>query len=93
MKKPPASSLQPPASPWAGVLAAGAGSRLGGVPKALLEREGRHFLEIIAATAREGGAAGVAVVLGYHREEVRTLAGQVCEMVVVNRDPSRGMSS
>lgn len=78
---------------WAGVLAAGEGRRLGGRPKALLRWRGRTFLETIADAAREGGAAGVAVVLGYHAEEVRELAEGVCDQVTLNPNPDRGMVS
>jgi molybdenum cofactor cytidylyltransferase len=87
-----------PTAVWAGVLAAGAGSRLGGRPKALLELHAAGagattFLEAIARSARAGGAAGVAVVLGHHADAVRPLAARVCDLVVVNADPDRGMGS
>lgn len=78
---------------WAGVLAAGQGSRLGGRPKALLELGGRSFLEVIASTAREGGAAGVAIVLGHHAREVRPAARRFCDLVALNPAPDRGMGS
>lgn len=78
---------------WAGVLAAGQGSRLGGRPKALLELGGRSFLEAVAGTAREGGAAGVAIVLGYHAAAVRPEATRLCDLVAVNPAPDRGMGS
>lgn len=78
---------------WAGILAAGAGRRLGGRPKALLRWRGRTFLERIAETARRGGAAGVAVVLGHHAEQIDELARAVCDVVVRNPDPDRGMGS
>jgi nicotine blue oxidoreductase len=81
------------AAVWAGVLSAGQGSRLGGRPKALLELGGRAFLEVVAATAREGGAAGVAIVLGHHAAEVRPLASRCCDVVALNPDPDRGMGS
>ena len=66
---------------------------MGGRPKALLEWGGRTFLEIIAERARQGGVTGVAVVLGYYREEVEELATGVCDVVAINEDPSRGMAS
>jgi CTP:molybdopterin cytidylyltransferase MocA len=78
---------------WAGVLAAGRGSRLGGRPKALLSVGGRTFLEAVAACAREGGADAVAVVLGHHAELVEPLAARVCDKVVRNPAPERGMAS
>lgn len=66
---------------------------MGGRPKALLEWGGRTFLEIIAERARQGGVTGVAVVLGYYREEVEELATGICDVVAINEDPSRGMAS
>lgn len=57
--------------PTAGLLlAAGAGRRLGGRPKALLEYDGTPLVERAAGLLREGGCAAVHVVLGAAREEV-----------------------
>jgi len=78
---------------WAGVLAAGAGRRLGGIPKALLRRRGLTFLETIASVARRGGASGVAVVLGHHAAIVGELASQVSDRLAYNPAPDRGMGS
>ncbi len=83
----------PPAKVWAGVLAAGEGRRMGSQPKALLEIGARTFLETIATTARQGGAAGVAVVVGYHAAAVEPLARELCDVVVHNPTPERGMAS
>jgi len=78
---------------WAGVLAAGAGRRLGGIPKALLRWRGLTFLETIASVARRGGASGVAVVLGHHAAIVGELASQVSDRLAYNPAPDRGMGS
>jgi molybdenum cofactor cytidylyltransferase len=76
------------------ILAAGAGSRLGGVAKALLPQAPGTFLSRIAATAREAGLAHGVVVVGPPfgdavAEHARTLGLEV----VNNPDPARGMAS
>ena len=79
------------------VLAAGAGTRLGGVPKALLVHHERTFLQHIVDTLRtvEGGPCIVVVGPPYGEvvgEHARSITG--IEIVVVeNPDPSRGMAS
>ena len=78
---------------WAGILAAGAGRRVGYQPKALLPLGRRTFLETIADTARRGGADGVAVVLGHHAEAVVPLAENWCDLLVHNPLPEQGMAS
>lgn len=76
------------------VLAAGAGRRLGTVPKALLRvADGRSFLEVIAACARQGGASGVVVVLGPPHAPVIERALPAGVRAVVNSRPERGMLS
>ncbi|MGH3417715.1 MAG: nucleotidyltransferase family protein [Actinocrinis sp.] len=56
------------------ILAAGAGTRMGG-PKALLEFEGRTLVERAVATAATGGCAQTVLVLGAAADEVRRRAG------------------
>lgn len=78
------------------VLAAGAGTRLGGVPKALLVHEGRTFLERIAAALREveGGPLVVVAAAPYGdavTEHARSILPDV--VIVANPDPARGMAS
>lgn len=77
------------------ILAAGAGTRLGGVAKALLRGpDGRTFLARIVDTAREVGVACPIVVVGspfgaaVGREVDRLGAASV-----INPDPARGMAS
>ncbi|NGN68105.1 nucleotidyltransferase family protein [Streptomyces sp. A7024] len=75
------------------VLAAGAGRRLGGRPKALLDLAGRPLVERAAQVLGAGGCAPVHVVLGAAEAEVRKradLAG--CELVS-NPDWATGMAS
>lgn len=67
------------------ILAAGAGRRMGGVPKALLEIEGRTFLDRAVETSRLAGADPVVVV-----------AAPGVDLgldALVNPDPARGMFS
>jgi len=84
------------------VLAAGAGTRLGGVAKALLRRasdlgpraSARTFLETIVETAREVGTEELVVVVGPpHGEQVAAHARELGARVVDNPAPERGMAS
>jgi molybdenum cofactor cytidylyltransferase len=73
------------------VLAAGAGTRMGGVAKALLRRGEQTFLQRILETAL---ADDVVVVVGPpYGDAVAAHARELGARVVVNADPSRGMSS
>lgn len=76
------------------ILAAGAGRRLGGVNKALLETDGASFL---ATIARLGSAAGLSpqlVVVGEpHCAATVAEAERLGLTWLVNSDPSRGMAS
>jgi len=78
---------------YAVVLAAGAGRRMGGRPKALLQIGDRSFLETIVTAARQGGVDGVAVVLGHHFEAVEPEARRLADLLCRNPDPDRGMGS
>jgi CTP:molybdopterin cytidylyltransferase MocA len=76
------------------IVAAGAGSRLGGVAKALLAYRGRTYLETIAATARAVGLVDAVVVVGApFAEDVAAHARQLGLRVRVNPAPERGMAS
>lgn len=75
------------------VVAAGSGTRLGGVAKALLRAGDRSFLEHIVRAVRGGP---LVVVVGPPfgdavTEHARTLDDSVT--IVVNPDPARGMAS
>ena len=73
------------------ILAAGSGTRMGGVAKALLRRGDQTFLERIVQTAR---ADDVVVVVGPpYGDAVAAHARELGARVVVNEDPSRGMGS
>jgi CTP:molybdopterin cytidylyltransferase MocA len=76
------------------ILAAGAGSRLGGVAKALLRTGAESYLERIVRVARSAGAREVVVVVGPpHGEQVSAAARAASAIVVANPAPERGMAS
>jgi CTP:molybdopterin cytidylyltransferase MocA len=78
------------------ILAAGAGTRLGGVAKALLPADASNetFLGRIVATARAAGTEDLVVVVGPpHGESVAAHARELGCTVVHNDAPARGMAS
>ena len=77
------------------ILAAGGGTRLGGVAKALIRTpQGVTFLEHITTTARLAGLeTGVVVVGAPFGRDVATHAHTLGLDVVVNPVPARGMAS
>lgn len=77
------------------ILAAGAGTRLGGVAKAMLKTgRGLTFLDQIAKTAREVGLDRAVVVVGPpFGAEVAAHAGTLGLAIVENLEPERGMAS
>ncbi len=76
------------------ILAAGAGSRLGGIAKALLRRGEHSYLEAVAALARGTGAGELVVVVAEpHRLAVEAEAARLGLDVVLNPTPERGMAS
>jgi len=76
------------------ILAAGAGTRLGGVAKALLPNGDRTYLATIVATARSVGLVDGVVVVGEpFAREVSWEARQLGLRVRVNSAPERGMAS
>ncbi|MGC9668345.1 nucleotidyltransferase family protein [Planosporangium sp. 12N6] len=74
------------------LLAAGEGRRYG-MPKALIERDGRLLVEHGLATLRAGGCDPVVVVLGAAAETVRRRADLSDALVVTNPDWPSGMGS
>jgi len=79
---------------YAVILAAGASSRMAGKPKALL-RDSRNLTYVarVSATAREGGAGGVIVVVGHPHADAIKKALPAGAAAVVNPRPDRGMLS
>ena len=73
------------------ILAAGAGTRIGG-PKALLRIGGETFLARLAARFERPGIDRVIAVVGYEAERVRREAGAPPSTVfAVNERPGEGM--
>ena len=76
------------------ILAAGGGMRLGGVAKALIERDDETFLARIMTAARHVGLADAVVVVGPpFGDAVASAARDLGAKVVVNDAPERGMAS
>lgn len=75
------------------VLAAGAGSRLGRGPKALLPYRGRPLVESVAGALLMGGCREVVVVLGAGAADVEALAELDRFRTVANEDWQSGMGS
>ena len=77
------------------ILAAGSGTRLGGVAKALLPTvHGGTFLGHVVATARAAGTETIIVVVGPpFGVEVAAHAGTLGVGIVENPAPERGMAS
>jgi len=75
------------------LLAAGAGTRLGRGPKALLPFRGRTLVEVLAGVLLDGGCREVVVVLGAGAARVRTSADLAPYTVINNPDWQGGMGS
>jgi nicotine blue oxidoreductase len=75
------------------VLAAGAGTRLGMGPKALLPYRGRPLVEAVADALLDGGCRDVVVVLGAKAADVSATAHLDRYRTVVNQDWPSGMGS
>ena len=83
-------------TPGAVILAAGAGTRLGGVAKALLPCGEGTFLARITATAAAVGVAPAAIVVVVGAPFAALVAAHADELglaTVVNPAPTRGMAS
>ena len=75
------------------VLAAGAGTRLGRGPKALLPYRGRPLVEAVAEALLDGGCREVVVVLGAGARDVLAAARLDGCRTVVNHEWQSGMGS
>jgi nicotine blue oxidoreductase len=75
------------------LLAAGAGTRLGLGPKALLRFRGRTLVEVLADVLLAGGCREVVAVLGADAEKVRAATDLSRHRVVHNPDWAGGMGS
>ena len=75
------------------LLAAGAGTRLGRGPKALLPFRSRTLVEVLADALLDGGCREVVVVLGAGAEAVQKLPGLQRHTLVENPGWQTGMGS
>src|SRR5262249_58744014 len=76
------------------VLAAGAGTRMGGRPKALLTVDQQTFIGRVVDTARRSAVERVIVVLGHAAEEVERALGDAPDVTIaLNPEPARGQLS
>jgi nicotine blue oxidoreductase len=75
------------------LLAAGAGTRLGLGPKALLRFRGRTLVEVLADVLLAGGCREVVAVLGADAETVRAATDLSRHRVIDNPDWAGGMGS
>jgi len=75
------------------LLAAGAGSRLGGRPKALLELGGVPLVMRQLVALSGAGVDEVALVLGHHADAVEAAVGQFPITIVRNPNPDQGQAS
>ena len=75
------------------LLAAGAGTRLGRGPKALLPHGGRPLVEHVAGVLADGGCDQVVVVIGAEAPRVAVASDLHAARVVVNDDWASGMAS
>jgi nicotine blue oxidoreductase len=75
------------------LLAAGAGTRLGLGPKALLPFRGRTLVEVLAGVLLDGGCRNVVVVLGADAAKVRETADLRPYTVIENPGWQAGMGS
>lgn len=82
---------QPPTT--AVLLAAGAGTRLGLGPKALLPFRGRTLVEVLAQVLLDGGCREVVIVLGAEADRVLGTTDLGRHTVVVNPEWHSGMGS
>ena len=75
------------------LLAAGQGSRMGSVPKSLLELEGVPLInrQLIALSGAE--VDEVVVVTGYHHERVEPAVAEFPVKIVRNSNPENGQAS
>ncbi len=75
------------------LLAAGQGSRMGGVPKCLLTVDGVTLLERHLAAMAGAGIDRVVVVSGHYHQAVEPVAGRFPVTLVRNPDPDAGQPS
>lgn len=75
------------------VLAAGAGSRLGGKPKSLLELDGVPLIRRIVLAISQAGVDEIVVVLGHYAAQIRPAIEDLAVKIVENPEPAAGLES
>jgi CTP:molybdopterin cytidylyltransferase MocA len=75
------------------LLAAGPGSRIGGLPKALLQLRGLSLLEHHLIALNAVGVSEIVVVTGFYYQSVETIAQEYPVRVVRNSTPELGQAS
>lgn len=90
----PTQHAQPaPLSLGAVLLAAGAGSRLGGRPKSLLELDGAPLIISMVTALFDAGIDSVVVVLGHHADAIENAVRDLPVTRVRNPSPDDGPAS
>lgn len=75
------------------LLAAGAGSRLGGCPKSLLELDGTPLIRRIFIALNDAGIGPVVVVVGHHANAIENASQDLPVQRVRNPSPDDGPAS
>lgn len=75
------------------LLAAGQGSRMGGVPKCLLSLAGETLVERHLRAMADAGIDRVVVVTGHYHAEIEPVVGRFPVVLVRNPDPDAGQPS
>ena len=75
------------------LLAAGAGSRLGGRPKSLLELDGTPLIRRLVAALFDAGVDSIVMVLGHHAEAIENVVQDLPVRRVRNPSPDDGPAS
>lgn len=75
------------------LLAAGEGSRMGGLPKCLLQLGGKPLIERHCEALVGAGVGKIVVVTGYHHERIEPAVAGLPLTVARNARPERGQAS
>lgn len=75
------------------LLAAGAGSRLGGRPKSLLQVNGQPLIRRLLAAFSAAGIDEIVIVLGHYSEQIAPVIADLTAKIVLNPAPQDGLVS